>query len=413
MHAPEPLVSSPDIQAQFLALQAENARLSEDNTRLRIKSNRQARKVLVMDQKSRRQDDEIARLHKHVAYLQEQHMGTPAGAERVRMKAREEELLQLLDFFRRLLFGPKSERHGMEATPDPNQKTLFGDSLMVPHKPETDVASPARKRRPRSKRRLVLEDIPSWIPHEVHTLNPEGDHSKLKCIGEETTWFLEYVPATFKVVMLKRPKYVDPKKVDGGVIVADLPPRIIPKGNAGPGLLAHMIVSKYLDHLPLHRQLQGFSRHGMHLASSTVGGWVNTVADRLTPLYDQLTRALLASGYVQADETTMPVLDRTKKGKTHRGYQWTYLAPEVGLVVMNYSKTRKKVEPATFLNGFEGALQSDGYAGYSPFEECPSITTYACMAHARRMFVRSLISHPKEADRVLAYFQQLYAIVRH
>ena len=111
-----------------------------------------------------------------------------------------------------------------------------------------------------------------------------------------------------------------------GVIIAELPPRPIEKGMAEPSLLAHVVIEKFVDHLPLYRQVQRFTRAGITLAESTLGDWTAATADLLAPLYDAMTEELLQSGYIQADETPIQVQDPNKRRKTHRGYYWVYHA---------------------------------------------------------------------------------------
>ena len=122
--------------------------------------------------------------------------------------------------------------------------------------------------------------------------------------------------------------------------MADLPPRLIEKGMAGAGLLAHVVVAKYVDHLPLYRQHQRFKREGIELSKSTLGEWVAQTAWHLVPLYEALRQEALSSGYLQADETMIQVQDRKKKGKTHRRYYWAYHTPERKLFVLEYRHSR-------------------------------------------------------------------------
>src|SRR5690606_19104446 len=143
---------------------------------------------------------------------------------------------------------------------------------------------------------------------------------------------------------------------------------------------------KYVDHMPLYRQVQRFTREGITLSESTLGGWVAATADLLVPLYEALKKEVIESGYVQADETPIAVQDRDKQGSTHRGYYWVYHAPAEGLVLMDYQMGRGRDGPGEMLSGFEGVLQSDGYAVYEAYDRHPGITLCGCWAHARRYF---------------------------
>jgi transposase len=158
--------------------------------------------------------------------------------------------------------------------------------------------------------------------------------------------------------------------------------------------------------------VQRFKREGIALSDSTIGGWISATADLLEPLYDALAEEARSSGYVQADETPIQVQDPQKKGKTHRGYYWVYRAPLPQLVVMDYREGRSRDGPAAWLDGFEGALQTDGYAAYDAFEHHLAITTYGCWAHARRYFFEAKDSSPDEAAVALAEIAKLYEIER-
>jgi len=143
------------------------------------------------------------------------------------------------------------------------------------------------------------------------------------------------------------------------------------------------------------------------MAESTLGDWIGASADLLGPLYEALRRETLASGYLQADETPIQVQDPEKNGTTRRGYYWVYHAPLEALVVMAYQDGRGRDGPKAFLDGYQGALQSDGYAVYDGFDAVPGITGYGCWAHARRYFHDALSSAPDRAAHVLAEIGQL------
>ena len=130
------------------------------------------------------------------------------------------------------------------------------------------------------------------------------------------------------------------------------------------------------------------------------------------PLYEALRQEALESGYLQVDETTIAVQDSNKKGKTHRGSYWVYHAPQAKVVVMEYCTGRQRAGPASFLRGYAGALQHDGYSAYDAFEAVPAITTYGCWAHARRYFHTALDSNPKRARHVLEQIKVVYTIER-
>jgi transposase len=314
---------------------------------------------------------------------------------------------------KRLLFGAKSERF-VTSDQDSGQLTLFDGQSSVKEVAGQIVATPmvkAHQRRVKAKPKR--EALPAHLPREVIVLEPEQDTTGLKKIGEEVTETLDYQPAKLRVIRRVRPKYVDPVNEDNGVLIAPLPARPIDKCLAEPSLLAQVVIDKYMDHLPLHRQIQRFSREGITIPSSTLGDWVSGVARLLTPLAKALLVQILQSTYVQVDESTIQVQDGRKKGKTHRGYMWYYHSPEKRLLYLDYRPTRSREGPSLILQNYKGALQSDAYTVYEDYIDLlPDISTYRCMAHARRKFERALQSDPVAAAHAMGLFQQLYAIER-
>ncbi len=316
-----------------------------------------------------------------------------------------------LDELKRLIFGAKSER--FVPASHVNQPTLFDEEDAPAEMPPQQTTFMVTRQEPAAKRAPSRQLLPSHLPREVIMIEPEGDTSSLKRIGEVVTETLDYVPGKLKVIRRVRPKYVDPADEERGVIIAALPKRLIEKGIAEPGLLAHVMIDKYVDHLPLYRQRARFRRAGISLPPSTLGGWIAKSAWHLEPLYAALKQEILQSGYLQADETTIAVQDAQKKeGKTHRGYYWVYHAPQEGLLVMEYRKGRAREGPKAFLGAYTGALQSDGYAVYDGFDAVEAITTYGCWAHARRYFLKALASEGPRATQALEQIKQLYAIER-
>jgi transposase len=315
-----------------------------------------------------------------------------------------EELTQL----KRMVFGTKSERF-VPAVP-PEQGTLGLDT-------ETFIAPPVvtqpitytRKKQKSNKVHAGRLPIPAHIERVKIEVPPTEDVSGLKCIGEEITEELEYKAPGFYVNQYIRKKYAKP---DGeGIIIASLPSRPIEKGIAGPGLLANIVIEKYVDHLPLHRQLQRFKRIGMDIAPATLSGWIRSTCALLQPLYDELKKQVLKEHYIQADETPIAVLDKDKEGTTHQGYNWVYHAPDIKMVFFDYRQGRNRDGPEEILKNFSGHLQTDGYAAYNIFDN-DHITLLHCMAHARRKFEQSLNNDKERAAYVLQEIQKLYAMER-
>jgi transposase len=250
--------------------------------------------------------------------------------------------------------------------------------------------------------------LPADLPREIVTIEPEADTSNLKKIGEEITEQLDVTPAVFFVRRFVRPKYALPQ--DEGVIIGKLPSQPIDKCIAGPGLLAQVVTDKYVDHLPLYRQEQRYSRVGITLAPSTLCNWKSSVCSLITPVYDAMVKEVLQTNYLHVDETTIKVLDQDKKGTTHRGYFWVYHNSHNKIVIFDYRKGRDRDGPSEILKNFRGYLQTDGYQVYEDFGEKESITHLNCMAHARRKFSEALQNDKMRSEYVLKYMQQLYAI---
>jgi len=253
--------------------------------------------------------------------------------------------------------------------------------------------------------------LPAHLRREVILLKPDSDVSGLRRMGEDITEILDYIPAELYVKQYIRPKYAAPLPEGGStVLAAALPGRLLEKCMAGEGLLAQMIVDKYMDHLPVHRQLQRYQRMGVIIAQSTSNDWFRMVLNHLSALYEAHKRITLATFYLGADETPIRVMDEDKKGTTHRGYYWVYHNSEQKLVLFDYRPGRGREGPDDMLKNFQGYLQTDGYAVYDDFDKRPGITLLHCMAHARRKFHDALQNDQPRAEYALTLFRQLYAI---
>lgn len=250
--------------------------------------------------------------------------------------------------------------------------------------------------------------LPADLPREIITIEPVEDVSDLVKIGEEITEQLDVTPAKFFVRRFVRNKYALPQ--GEGVIIGKLPSQPIDKCMAGAGLLAQVIIDKYVDHLPLYRQEQRFSRVGITLAPSTLCNWKSAVCKLITPLYDALVKEVLQTNYLHVDETTIKVLDQDKKGTTHRGYFWVYHNSHQKTVIFDYRKGRDGESPSEILKNFTGHMQTDGYQVYEDFDDDPAITQLHCMAHARRKFSEALANDKVRSEYVLLHMQQLYAL---
>lgn len=316
-------------------------------------------------------------------------------------------LKQQLDELKRLIFGSKSERF---VPSDDLQLNLFNEPQGEQQIKESEEIKYTRKKPLKEKQRPIRAHIPSHLPRVEEIIEPKVIQEGSKKIGEEITEVLEYNPAKIYVRQIIRPKYAKPDKE--GVLIADMPSLPIPKGNAGASLLAYIMVSKFVDHLPFYRQIQIIKRQELELSDSTLNGWFNATADLLEPLYDVLLKELLEGDYLQADESPIGVQDSHKKGALHTGYQWVYRNPVKRLVLFKYHPGRDRKAPEEILNTFSGALQTDGYVAYKDMQTNGEITLLACMAHARRYFEKALSNDKARAEEMLMMMQQLYSMER-
>ena len=317
-----------------------------------------------------------------------------------------------VDELLRLVHGTKSERFR------PSSPDLFStanipfmeEELALKQNVKIEIEKVKEHTRTKVKRENApsREVIPDHFRREEKIIEPTlVPHDAVK-IGEEISETLEYKPGELFVKKVVRPKYALADKT--GVVIADLPLQPIARCKAGVSLLMRILIDKYVDHLPLHRQIERYARMGMKLSQSTMCDWVSATATLLELLYDKLTSEVLSSGYIGADETPIKVLDPRIRGKTHTGYFWVYLSHEKNLVIFDYDPTRKKGVPGEKLKDFAGYLQSDGYAGYNQFSHQPHIVRLACMAHARRKFEKALDNDRPRAEHAMKLFQRLYRV---
>ncbi len=273
-----------------------------------------------------------------------------------------------------------------------------------------DLEENAAENRQRSERRLpaaaaamvasathkpARRALPDHLPRHTEIHQPKEDKcpgcgGALRRLGEDASEILEYVPARFKVIRHVRPK-LSCTKCDV-IVQAAAPSRPIERGLAGPGLLAHVLVSKYADHQPLYRQAEIYAREGVELERSTLADWVGACAELLAPLNDVLRQYVMSANKLHADDTPVPLL-APGTGKTKLGRLWTYVrddrpagdsvAPAVWFV---YSPDRKGEHPHRHLATFAGTLQADGYAGFNRLYDSGRIREAACWAHVRRKF---------------------------
>ena len=343
------------------------------------------------------------------AQLQKSHIEV-LEQHRSLLKEHNAALRQLLDAQRELaqlkkmIFGSKRERFTAEA--DPQQLSLFETPLT-----EASSTEPAKQHieydRKVTKSHPGRTELPEHLPVVEVVIEPEADTTGMKRIGEEITETLEYTPASLVKKRTIRPKYA--KRDGDGVVIGKLPSRPLPKAIAEASLLAHITVSKFVDHLPFHRQIQQFKRdYQWEPGDSTINEWFVAVCTLLHPLYEKHREVVLTSGYLQVDESPIKVLDQDHDKGIHQGYQWVYYAPRANLVYFNYRKGRGQHGPKEILADYQGILQTDGWQVYDKFEGLPGIVLTGCLAHARRYFNEARETHTKKSEEALALFRDIY-----
>ena len=314
-----------------------------------------------------------------------------------------QELAQL----KRMIFGSKSERYvplndGQLAL----KLGLPGVEQPAPQQEEiTYKRNKPRKEEKKGHGRVVL---PSNLLRKEVVIEPDFDVTGAKIIGKSETEVLDYIPSQFYVTKYTRYKYLFPETEK--IVTPELPSLPIPKGNAGASVLAHVCVSKFIDHIPFYRQAKIYKRSGIEIPESTINDWFSATCNLLSPLYDKLIGQLIESPYLMVDETPIPVLSKNKPGSTHRGYYWVYYSPLSKIVCFDYRKGRGRDGPEKFLNKYKGTIQTDGYTAYDSFENKEGYTLLACMAHARRKFDQAKDNDPQRADYALNKIGQLYCI---
>jgi len=315
-----------------------------------------------------------------------------------------------IDKLKRLIFGARSER--FVSSTNPSQLLLGLDTEPTPPVTEEreSISYDRKKKQGKENAIPVRQALPAHLYRDEIVIEPENKPEEAVKIGEEITEQLEYKPGTLYVKKYVRPKYAVKSKEK--VIISDLPSFPITKGIAGPGLLAHILISKFVDHLPFYRQIQQFKRQDVEIASSTMNDWLTASCNLLSPLYDKLKEKIQQSDYIKADETPINVLTEDKPGASHKGYHWVYYSPHERLVCFDYQKSRGREGPDEFLKDYRGILQTDGYAVYNTFEKSDKITMLACLAHARRKFDEAKNNDQPRAEYMLLQIQKLYAIER-
>ena len=328
-----------------------------------------------------------------------------------------EHLKLLIAKLRRVQFGRSSEKldrqiEQLELRLEELQSTQAENATgqVTPKQSACEPPANAPARRP----------LPAHLPRETRKYLPKQEKcldcgGALKQLGEDVAEILEYVQVRFKVIRQVRPKLAC-SRCDR-IVQAEAPSRAIERGIAGPGLLAHVLVSKYSDHLPLYRQSEIYAREGIELDRSTLADWVGGTSRLLAPLVEALRRHVMAGYKIHGDDTPVPVL-APGKGKTKTGRLWTYVRDDrpagdqtPPAVWYCYTPDRKGEHPKAHLSEFKGTLQADAYAGYERIYEDGRIQEAGCWAHVRRKFYDLLMAHKSPvAAEAIERIAALYAI---
>lgn len=379
-------------------LQLENAKLTQANEHFQ-QTNEQVQQVSAA---STQRADELERVLDGTAaayeQLQQEHAAT----------------LEELEWYKRWAFGRRRER----VTECEGQSHLFDLDLATQE--ETAAAADDSSadsgvevkghRRRAKKREIDWDSLPQVVHHhEVPEAEKQCSCGRQKDhIGDDVTRELEFHPATLEAHVHVRAKFAC-RCCQDGVTTAPMPPRVIVGGIAGPGLIAQVIVSKFGDHLPLYRLEDIFTRHGVFIPRSTQCDWVKTTAGLLEPLYKLQCDLVLQSPLMWTDDTSVTVLGGPKG--SFPGYFWTYLGDDQHpYSVYDFTKSRTRDGPATFLRNYSGYLHADAFTGYDAIFLGPGglVREVACWSHARRKFFEARTNYPREAYQILEWIRQLY-----
>lgn len=325
----------------------------------------------------------------------------------LKIAAFEHELANL----KRMIFGSKSESFIPQNTSSTQLSLdIQAESIATCSVTKTQKIAYIRHQLEIKKNHPGRTKLPEHLERRETIIEPLQKTEGCKKIGDEVTEELEYEPGKLFVNRYVRPKYVMDDNT--AIIIAPMIDRPLPKAIVGAGLLAQIIIDKYVDHLPLYRQEQRFKREGVDIAYSTISDWIKNGCTLLDPLGEALKKIVISSNYLHADETPVKVLDKNKKGSTHRGFYWVYHNSLDNLVWFDYREGRGREGPNEILKDFKGYLQTDGYNVYDIFKENKDITVLHCMAHARRKFFEAKDNNPAIAEYALEQIGLLYAIER-
>jgi transposase len=317
----------------------------------------------------------------------------------------------------RRFYGPRNERF------DPAQLVLFGQLVAAEPTGAADAsagqAPPKPSRAERRRHKHGRQKLPAHLERVAVPCDLSDDKKACpccgkvrRCIGKVISEILEFFPSCFKVLEIIQHKYAcgdcEAKGLSPQIELAPKPPQPIEKGLPGPGLIAYVVTSKCADHLPLYRLMEIFERHGVHIADSTMCGWIENSAELVAPLALLMKQRAKQSKVIKTDETRVPVQE---KKQCKKGRMWAYLGdPFNPYIIFEYTPDRTNQWPVAWLKGFGGFLQADAYSGYDAIYQVGTVIEVGCWAHGRRYFFDARDTDSRRADEMLEMVRQLYAV---
>ena len=401
---PQNLIDKDELIRQLMA---DRDRLFRENSRLRTATN------IAPEEMQQVHNDQLAAkdtlINKKEALLRQK-------------EVRIAQLEKQVDYLKRQLYGGKAERY-INPDPQARQLELFEGVDLLPGekeaatKAEKEIISEKEaraKRMEKAKKSAVRKSLPENLERKIEHLYPEGYNPQdWDLLDEQEPLYTEVLikePTKFYVLRTYRHKAI--RKSDHLIVTADCPVKPIAKSYASSSLLADLMVDKYVDHIPFYRQHKQFERLGMKIPEPTILGWFQQVSDLLMPLHFRLWELMKKTNYLQCDETTLPVV-RNDKHKTVKGYIWLVRDPISGREYFYWDKGSRSGEVVLKLfNGYQGALQTDGYERYELLDGKKGIILLSCWAHARRKFSDAIKNDRERAESALEQIQLLYEVER-
>ena len=388
-------------------LMADRDRLFRENSRLRTTQNMAPENIQQVHNKQLAEKDTL--IDKKEALLRQKDV-------------RIAQLEKQVNYLKRQLYGGKSERY-INPDPQARQLELFEGVDLLPG--EKEAAAKAEKeirlekevrakRMEKARKTAVRKSLPENLERKIEHLYPQGyNPEEWDLLDEKEPLYTEVLmkePTRFYVLRTYRHKAI--RKADHLIVTADCPVKPIAKSYASSSLLADLMVDKYVDHIPFYRQHKQFERLGMKIPEPTILGWFQQVSDLLMPLHFRLWELMKETDYLQCDETTLPVV-RNDKHKTVKGYIWLVRDPMSGRQYFYWDKGSRSGEVVLKLfNGYQGALQTDGYERYELLDGKKGVILLSCWAHARRKFSDAIKNDKERAEKALEQIQLLYEVER-